>query len=422
VRRAVGFVVHNWPLKLAAIVLATLLYGGLVLSQNAQAWRGNVPIIPLRQPASAVLLGTLPPVTSIRYFAPPDAASRLSSSSFTATVDLSDVVVNPEAPFVTAKVEVRATDPRVQILDFEPQAIRVQLDPLVSKTVPVDVARGPVPPGLEVRDPVVSSSTVTVSGPASVIKLVTAAQARVVIQPSGIDVDQAVDLIAVDASGQVMTPVDIEPSSIRVQIRVGSQLESKTLPVHPVVIGTQAAGYEIDGIEVTPTVISVEGEADALAALVTIDTAPVSISGAVGDIARTVALVLPDGVASLGPSAARVVVRLRPTTGTRAISAGVLLSNARVDRTYALSTDQVVVTVGGSVADLDALTGRTFAAIADVGDLEPGSHDVTLRVVLPSRLTLVAISPPRIVVTVDLPSTPLPSSTPSVSPTAPPAP
>jgi YbbR domain-containing protein len=263
---------------------------------------------------------------------------------------------------------------------------------------------------------------VTVSGPASVIKLVTAAQARVVIQPSGIDVDQAVDLIAVDASGQVMTPVDIEPSSIRVQIRVGSQLESKTLPVHPVVIGTQAAGYEIDGIEVTPTVISVEGEADALAALVTIDTAPVSISGAVEDVARTVALVLPDGVASLGPSAARVVVRLRPTTGTRAISAGVLLSNARVDRTYALSTDQVVVTVGGSVADLDALTGRTFAAIADVGDLEPGSHDVTLRVVLPSRLTLVAISPPRIVVTVDLPSTPLPSSTPSVSPTAPPAP
>jgi YbbR domain-containing protein len=421
VRRAVGFVVHNWPLKLAAVILATLLYAGLVLSQNAQAWRGRVPIIPLRQPASAVLLTTLPDVTSIRYFAPPDAASRLSSSSFTATVDLSDVVVNPEAPFVTAKVEVtdRSQGP---VLDFEPQAIRVQLDPLVSKTVPVDVARGPVPPGLEVRDPVVSSSTVTVSGPESVIKLVSAAQARVVIQPTGIDVDQLVDLVAVDASGQVMTPVDIEPASIRVQIRVGSQLESKTLPVDPVVIGTPAVGYEIDGIEVTPTVVLVEGEADALAALVTIDTAPVSISGAVADIVRTVDLVLPDGVASLGPSAARVVVRIRPITGTRAISAGILLANARVDRTYALSTDQVVVTVGGTVADLDALAGRTFAAIADVGDLEPGSHDVTLRVVLPSRLTLVAISPPRIVVTVGLPITPPPSSGPSPSPTSPPAP
>jgi YbbR domain-containing protein len=419
VRRAVGFVVHNWPLKLAAVLLATLLYAGLVLSQNAQSWRGRVPIIPLRQPATAVLLTTLPDVTSIRYFAPSDAASRLSSSSFTATVDLSDVVVNPEAPFVTAKVEVTATDPRVQILDFEPQAIRVQLDPLVSKEVPVDVDRGPVPPGLEVRDPVVSSSTVTVSGPESVIKLVSAAQARVVIQPTGIDVDQDVDLVAIDASGQVLAPVDVEPPSVRVQVRVGSQLESKTLPVNPVVIGTQAAGYEIDGIEVTPTVISVEGEADALADLVMIDTAPVSISGAVEDVARTVDLVLPDGVASLGPSTARVVVRLRPATGTRTISAGVLLSNARLDRTYALSTDQVAVTVGGAVADLAALNGRTFTAIADVGDLEFGSHDVPLRVVLPSRLTLVAISPPRVVVTVGQPATLPPSATPSASPTVP---
>ena len=103
-RRLLGFVVHNWPLKLAALALATLLYGGLVLSQNAQAWRGNVPIIGLRQPASAFLLGTLPPVTSIRYFAPVDVASRLSSASFTASVDLSQAQVTTEAPFVTGQI------------------------------------------------------------------------------------------------------------------------------------------------------------------------------------------------------------------------------------------------------------------------------------------------------------------------------
>ena len=35
-RRIVGIIVHNWPLKLAAIGLATLMYGGLALSQNTQ--------------------------------------------------------------------------------------------------------------------------------------------------------------------------------------------------------------------------------------------------------------------------------------------------------------------------------------------------------------------------------------------------
>ena len=38
-----------FALGLAAILLATLLYAGLVLSQNAQIWRGHVPIVPLRR-------------------------------------------------------------------------------------------------------------------------------------------------------------------------------------------------------------------------------------------------------------------------------------------------------------------------------------------------------------------------------------
>ena len=41
--RLLRFVIHNWPLKLAAIGLATLLYGGLVLSQTTQDFPGQRP-------------------------------------------------------------------------------------------------------------------------------------------------------------------------------------------------------------------------------------------------------------------------------------------------------------------------------------------------------------------------------------------
>ena len=418
-RRLVGLVTHNWPLKLAALILASLLYSGLVLSQNAQVWRGRVPVIPLRQPASAFMLGVLPDVTNIRYFAPLDVAARLSSSSFTATVDLAGAQVTPEAPFVTAKVEVTSADQRVQVLDFEPRVITIQLDPLISKTIPVEVSRvGPVPPGLEVRDPVLSVSEVTAFGPESIIRLVTAAQARVVIQPSGIDVDQQVDLVAVDASGNVMTPVDLEPSSVHVQIRVGSQLESKALPVNPVVIGTPAVGYEIQAVTVAPSVASVEGEADALVSLAKLDTEPLSIAGATGTVAGTVALALPTGTSALAGSSVRVTIVLRPTTGTRTISAGIVLAGARPDRTYATSTDAVVVTIGGTVADLSAIQGRTFVASADVSELATGSHEVDLRVTLPSGLTVVAIGPPQIVITVGIAGTPAPTESPSPTPPA----
>lgn len=417
-RRLVGVVTHNWPLKLAAVILASLLYSGLVLSQNAQVWHGRVPVIPLRQPTSAVMLGTLPDVTNIRYFAPLDVAARLSSSSFTATVDLSGAEVSPEAPFVTAKVEVTAADQRVQVLDFEPQVITIQLDPLISKTIPVEVSRGPVPPGLEVRDPVLSVSQVTAFGPESIIRLVTAAQARVVIQPSGIDVDQQVDLVAVDASGNVMTPVDLEPSNVRVQIRVGSQLQSKALPVNPVVVGTPATGYEIGSVSVIPSVASIEGEADALLPVVKLDTVPISVAGATSDVTGTVALALPAGTSPLSGSTVRVTVSLHATTGTRTISVGVVLAGARLDQTYATSTDAVLVTLGGAVADLSALQGRTFVATADVSGLTPGSHAVDLRITVPSGLAVVAIGPPRVVVTVGIAGTPAPTLTPVPTPPA----
>ena len=39
-----GRIVHNWPLKLAAVGLATLMYGGLAVSQNTQAFSGVIPV------------------------------------------------------------------------------------------------------------------------------------------------------------------------------------------------------------------------------------------------------------------------------------------------------------------------------------------------------------------------------------------
>ena len=65
-------------------------------------------------------------------------------------------------------------------------------------------------------------------------------------------------------------------------------------------------------------------------------------------------------------------------TATRTFEVGLDLIGARPDRTYSTSTDRVLITLGGSVADLDRLEGATLLATLDVADLEPG-HDVGRR-------------------------------------------
>ena len=57
--RLLGAIVYNWPLKLMALALATLLYAGLVVSQNVQARDVSVQIQSLNQPAGTILIGSL---------------------------------------------------------------------------------------------------------------------------------------------------------------------------------------------------------------------------------------------------------------------------------------------------------------------------------------------------------------------------
>lgn len=394
--RALAFLFRNWPLKLAAIVLASLLYAGLVLSQNVEIWPGSVPIEPRNLPTTAVLLTNLDSVMNIRYFAPVDV--RVTSSTFTASVDLSGADPRGGPTFLPVRVE--ATDQRVTIIDFDPKTVRVELDPLITRTVPVQVDKGTVPAGLQVREPELSVTEVRVSGPASVVRLATAARARVLIQPSGLSVNQDVPLEAVDAVGNTLSPVSLEPDAVHVKILVGNQLQTKSLAVNPVVTGTPANGFEIVGVQVDPAIVTVEGDADALASLARVDTAPVSISGVSADRTTVVALALPDGVDALSASTIRVTVHLREVTATRDFSAGLVLSGARDDRTYTLSVDSVIVTLGGTVADLDRLSSQAFAATVGVGGLTPGPHVVPVQLNLPAGLSVVGISPPSVTVTV----------------------
>ena len=421
-KRALAFVAHNWPLKLAAIGLAVLLYVALLLSQSSKDYPGRIPIDVRNQPSTALLLGGVQYVTNVRYFAPPDVAARVSGDEFTAFIDLSAPTAVPDATGdVTLDVTVKASDPLVQILDVTPRRITVHLDPLRSKDVPVQVDYGTAPTGVTVRTPVVDIEQVTVSGTQSNVSQVVAAVARVRIDPAAIQIDQQVDLVAIDARNEVVTHVKLDPSSVHVKILVGTQLQNRSLPVNPVVIGTPAVGFELSSIEVDPLVISLEGDAATLAALTRIDTAPLSVTGASSDVAQTVKLVLPDGVQTLGSDTIRITAHIDAATATRTFSVGAVLSGAHDDRTYALSTDQVLVTLGGSASALAGLQGSALVVTADVDALGPGTHDVVLKANLPAGITLVAVSPAKVTVTVGAVPTPTPPAL-SPSPSASPAP
>jgi YbbR domain-containing protein len=405
--RFLRFVTRNWPLKVGAIALSTLLYGGLVLSQTTKEFNGSVPIETVNQASDVIVLSDLGTASQIRYVAPADLGLRVDSASFRATVDLSGV--DPKGGPLSLTVRVTAVDPRVQVLDYQPRRIVVTLDRVSHKTVPIRAVLGTLPAGLTVGDPILDQTQAVVTGPESLLGKVTEAQARVTIDPSGIDINRMIDLVAVDAAGNPVVPIDLAPASVTVRVPVFTDRRTRTVPVSPVIIGTPAAGFEVASVTVDPVVVQVEGDANDLASLDRADTVAVSVTGLSADLTTTVSLQLPSGVQALGPSTVSVTVRLRALTGTRTFDAGLIFVGARADLVYKLSTDHVLVTIGGSEADLDRLSGAALALTVNVSGLAVGSHQVTPTANLTTGLSLLGVSPSPITVTI---STPSPSPSP----------
>jgi YbbR domain-containing protein len=406
--RVVSAILYNWPLKLLAVLLATLLYAGLVVSQSTFELSSPVKIDTINQPRDAVLLTTLPSVTRIRYISSGDVGAPASPTSFVATIDLAGV--NPQAGSTYRTIDVRSTDPRFLAVDWEPRGINVQLDPYKSYTVPVVVNPGQTPDNLDVRPPEFSPKTVTVSGPDSVVKFVVAAQADVLIDPSGLAVDRDVPLIPVDQLGNRLTPVRVEPSSVHVTIAVFINSTTKALPVNPVVTGTPPAGYVIDTITVTPATVSVEANADQLATLARADTEPIAIGTATGTIDSDVNLALPAGVLPIGPKTVHVVITLKAETGTKTFAAGLVPPGQQAGLDYQFSSLSALVVVAGPIADLDRLDPASFTVPLDVTGLGVGTHELTPAPNLQAGLRLLSVDPATVTVTITPKGSPAPSS------------
>jgi YbbR domain-containing protein len=399
VRRVGRFLLRNWPLKVGAVLLATVLYSGLVLSENVRSWTGTVPVEALRPPPTATLLSDLEPVTNIRYRAPLDVGV-LSPDSFRATVDLSRVDAVPGGPPVTVPVTLVPLDRRIDIVDFVPQTVQVRLDPVEERQVPVSVDYGS-PEGVDVGTPQRDPAEVTVRGASSRVAAVRAAVARVSIDASALNVDRDVELVAVDEQGNQVPNVVIEPERARVRITVARQLANRTLPVVPQVIGDPALGYRIDAVEVEPLTVTVSGEEAVVMRMELVSTDAIDVSDRENDFETSAALSLPPQVTASGVESVRVRVTIGRQAGSSTYSVAVVPMGARSDLAYTLATTQVSMTLAGPVDQLSAIDATQLLATVEVGDLEVGRHTVEIGHAAPAGLDLVAISPPEVVVVVE---------------------
>jgi YbbR domain-containing protein len=409
------FLLRNWHLKLSAVLLATVLYTGLVFSGSFSD--ADIQVRVDQENASRdsyVLTGDLGFVT-VNYRVSNEVAGRIVADSFQASVDLSDYDMERSPQPQQLPIEVRTDLDGVQILSWEPREARVEIDSIEVRSVPVEVDMGEVPDGLRTGDPVLSDDEVEIRGPGSVVGQVDRAVAFVAVPASGINFNEPVVVQPVDVRGQPVGigQVDVDPETVSVQIDVEPVETTATVPVRLSLDGTPAAGFALDALAVDPSFVTLRGVPEVLEAITEVETEALSIEGASENQTFEAALELPDDVrlAGGGDAVVTVTATIVPSVSSRTFIVGVVCEGAG-DNACLVGLEQVSVTLSGPGEVLSTLTAAALTPVVDASGLAPGSYDLTPSLpALPEGIELESINRATIPVTIVAPVEPTPAPT-----------
>ncbi|MDO4488875.1 MAG: CdaR family protein [Eubacteriales bacterium] len=188
--------------------------------------------------------------------------NQVKPADFTVFINLSDYSVTGAVP-VYIEVSNNASSITKNVTT-DPMILHISAEEIVSKTFNVKAEINGVPAeGFYTGGLSFNNNTVTVTGPASKISLIQEAYFDVNIDGATENVSGVSEIRFHDLSGKRITDL----SEISYEKNVSFVMEifkSKALTVRAVANGSPAAGYMLDGIEVSPTFISVYGPDTAL--------------------------------------------------------------------------------------------------------------------------------------------------------------
>ncbi len=221
----------------------------------------------------------------------------LAADDFSAVIDLGDE--GPGSHDVDVIVSV--VNPDIEILAQQPRQLRVQLESVITKTVPivVDVVDSAAL-GYDWQTAIVDPEVAEVSGPEALVNQVQAVHAEVLLLGTKTQIERNATLLPRNGQGQAVDRVQVQPTAARVVVPVVQQPGRKEVAVLVQVDGQPAASYRITSVKPEPSTVILLGSAEALRnAPGFVETAPLSIEGATSDVRERLPLNLPENVSVL---------------------------------------------------------------------------------------------------------------------------
>jgi YbbR domain-containing protein len=209
------WIVHNWPLKIASLLLATLLWAA-VSNQESSEIGLEVPLEYRDIPRQLEITGDTTNTVQVRLRGPANVIKGVTSKDVATTLDLSKMGLgekivalspqNVQAPF------------GAEVIRVNPSNVRFTLERTLVKTIEiVPMVAGQPEDGYEIGQVLVSPNTIEVEGPESRVNTLSSiATIPIRLDRKQSSIEQTADLDVPDPQIRLQHP---SPVSVKIEIR-----------------------------------------------------------------------------------------------------------------------------------------------------------------------------------------------------------
>ncbi len=385
------FLKKDLTLKILSIVFAIFLWFAI---NPVQTEYYTVPLNIINEEslkANGLVLNSKnnlkPVVVSVRERG--DVLDAIKDSDFEVTLDLSkvksidDKVVTLEAPLYLGRENISTSN-----IDLKPKTITLDLGKIEENPFEVQVeTTGKLAADYEIISKTATPDTVSIQALDSVINNVGSVKVYVDVTGLNKTLTKQKECKVYNKKGEEMPELS-KKLSVEVKIEVG-----KRVPIIPITEGVPSKDFIEGTSTVKPDNILITGTFDTISLINEIKTEPVKIDNVTKTFTSPVLLQLPDGIKLVKSTrqvdvTVEIIPLVEQTLEVPPANINIVGKNTEVNFTYEI-TGPVTIKLKGEVKDLAKVNVAELLANIDVDKLEEGTHNIPLKVILPTNVTQV---------------------------------
>lgn len=416
IRSLLSKITHNFPLKLASVLLAVALwYAAIYYSdpKETRSYQVHIDVINESYIASGKQVFYIDDIyknVTVYIYDNASILNRISESYITVTADLTQIVDFDRIPvMVPLSVECQGVDKTNISLSRE--TIPITIENVDSKELPITTSTGDTIPNknYEVGTLTPEVSSIVVNGPESIISQIDSVVANVNVSNMTVDGERRASLSFIDKDQNTISEnlindsvtIEGDYSNLSVYVELWKKRSGITFNIN--YSGTPATDFRVYQTTTSPDEITVVGSSDALASLeaagnvISIPTDRVNVDGASEDVTVDVDIsdLLPENmrVASSMNDYITVTASILPVDSKK-ISYDV--DNIRIENlkenlsiSYSKTTVEIKVKMTGS-RKLSDLTENDITVAINAAELTAaGEYELPAAITLPDGYALV---------------------------------